>query len=110
VKWNAKEKHWEQPVNLGPRINSEADERSPFLFADILYFSSNNYKGMGGYDIYSSVSGEDGWGKPQNMQYPINSPQDDISIIFEGNKDQGYICSNREGGKGSFDVWRFRPK
>jgi peptidoglycan-associated lipoprotein len=110
VKWNSKEKHWEQAVNLGPRINSEADERSPFLFADILYFSSNNYKGMGGYDIYSSVSGEDAWGKPQNMQYPINSPQDDISIVFEGNKDQGYICSNREGGKGSFDIWKFTPK
>ncbi len=36
---------WKKPVNMGPTINTERDERSPFLHTDskTLYFSSNGH-------------------------------------------------------------------
>ncbi|MFN7014199.1 MAG: hypothetical protein ACK4ON_08030, partial [Bacteroidia bacterium] len=47
---------WKKVENLGPRINTKADEDSPVLFGDgsILYFSSNGHKSIGGFDIFRS--------------------------------------------------------
>jgi peptidoglycan-associated lipoprotein len=102
-------KAWGKPVNLGPKINSSGDEMYPFIHADgSLYFSSNGYLGMGGLDIFKSKAEGKGWSVPENMKYPINSSGDDFGIIFEDEADQGYFTSNREGGKGSDDIYQFK--
>src|ERR1035437_6171799 len=108
--WDAKKKVWGPPVNLGPDINTDGDEFSPFLHDDgTLYFASNAWPGMGGYDIFRAekLAGNNKWGKVENMKYPVNSAADDFAIIFEGEKERGYFTSGRPGGKGLDDIYSF---
>jgi peptidoglycan-associated lipoprotein len=104
-------KAWGQPVNLGPSINTQGDEMYPYMADDdkTLYFSSNYHLGMGGLDIFKAEKAADGkfTKAPENLKYPLNSAGDDFGIIFEGKKMRGYFTSNREGGKGSDDIWSF---
>ena len=104
-------KVWGQPVNLGPSINTQGDEMYPYIADDdkTLYFSSNYHLGMGGLDIFKAEKSADGkfTKAPENLKYPMNSAGDDFGIIFEGKKMRGYFSSNREGGKGSDDIWSF---
>lgn len=106
-----KTKPFEPPVNLGPNINTDGDEMFPYLRNDgTLFYSSNSHKllGMGGLDIYKSEkTGENKWGKPENMKSPINSPADDFGIIYKADKEEGFLSSNRKGGRGDDDIWAF---
>lgn len=100
---------WGTPVNLGPKINTSGDEMYPYIDEDgSLYFASNGWPGMGGLDNFkaSPVGAEAQWENPVNLQYPLNSPQHDFGIIFEG-KNRGYFSSNRMGGKGRDDLYSF---
>lgn len=98
-----------QASNLGKEINSAKDEMFPFLRENgNLYFSSNAPGGMGGMDIYmAEKTGDGAWGHVENVKYPVNSSGDDFSIIFDGSEERGYFTSNRPGGKGEDDIWRF---
>ena len=104
-------KEFGQPVNLGPSINTVGDEMYPYITDDdkTLYFSSNYHLGMGGLDIFKAEKSADGkfTKAPENLKYPMNSAGDDFGIIFEGKKMRGYFTSNREGGKGSDDIYSF---
>lgn len=109
--FDAKTNAWGQPKNLGPTVNTEGNEMYPTVTDDSkrLYFASDYHPGMGGLDIFVAEAGADGkFSKPvENMKYPINSSFDDFGLIFEGKKNRGYLTSNREGGKGSDDIWAF---
>ena len=110
VTWDTKAKKWsDKPINLGPDINTEGNECFPFLHYDgTLYFASDFHPGMGGLDIFrSSSAGQNKWGKPENLMYPINSAGDDFAIVFETDKERGYFTSNRAGGKGGDDIYSF---
>ncbi|MGV9012419.1 MAG: OmpA family protein [Flavobacteriales bacterium] len=98
-----------QATNLGKEINTAKDEMFPFLRENgSLYFSSNAPGGMGGMDIYmAEKTGDGAWGHLENVKYPVNSSGDDFSIIFDGTEERGYFTSNRPGGKGEDDIWRF---
>lgn len=105
---NATGMDWGEPVNVGPSINTAGDEMYPYVHEDgTFYFSSNGHLGMGGLDIFMAIDMGNGNWKIENMKYPINSAADDFSIIFEGTKERGYFSSNREGGKGSDDIYQF---
>ncbi len=107
--YNKKEKKWSPPTNLGSEINTSANEVFPSLHDDgTLYFSSDGHLGMGGLDIFrAEKKGKGEWGSVTNLRYPVNSAGDDFGIIFEGAKERGYFSSNREGTKGSDDIWSF---
>jgi peptidoglycan-associated lipoprotein len=109
--FDAKSNAWGQPKNAGPNVNTEGNEVYPTVSDDNkrLYFSSDYHPGMGGLDIFVAEAGADGkFNKPvENMKYPINSSFDDFGMIWEGKKNRGYLTSNREGGKGSDDIWSF---
>jgi peptidoglycan-associated lipoprotein len=96
-------------ANLGKEINSPKDDMFPFLRENgDLYFSSNIIGGMGGMDIYHAAKTGDGqWGHVENMKYPLNSSGDDFGIMFDGNEERGFFTTNRPGGKGEDDIWRF---
>ena len=104
-------KDFGQPVNLGPSVNTVGDEMYPYITDDdkTLYFSSNYHLGMGGLDIFKVEKSADGkfTKAPENLKSPMNSAGDDFAIIFEGKKMRGYFTSNREGGKGSDDIYSF---
>lgn len=97
------------PTNLGAEINTAKDDMFPFIRQNgALYFSSDGHPGMGAMDIFmAEKTGENAWGQVQNMKSPINSSMDDFAIIFDADNERGYFTSNREGGKGQDDIWRF---
>ncbi len=99
---------WTKPENLGPTINTEGNELFPFIYKDsLLCFSSNGWGGMGGLDVFHSEIKNNSFAKPENQGAPVNSPSDDFGFIFTNAGKNGFFSSNRAGGKGSDDIYRF---
>lgn len=99
---------WSEPKNAGKNINTEEKEVFPFIDKDgNLYFASDGHPGMGGLDLFKAVGRNDSWSKPENLKYPINSSKDDFSIFVVKTDSLGYFSSNRDGGKGSDDIYSF---
>lgn len=100
---------WTRSRNLGDKINTEYNDDGPFIDYDgkTLYFSSQGRKGMGGYDIfrseYDSAKGE--WSDPENLGFPINTPDDDIYFVSTKDGQRGYYASVREDGQGYTDIY-----
>jgi len=99
---------WSSPMNVGAPINSKYDEDAPFIHADgvSLYYSSNNDKSMGGFDIYlSQLNDENKFGDPVNVGYPLNTVDDDVFFILNASGKRGYYSSAIEGGFGEKDIY-----
>ncbi len=104
--------NWYKSKSLGPVINTSGNEDSPFLAYDgkTLYFSSTGHKGYGGYDIFKSVydSLNQEWSIPENLGYPVNTPDDEISFQISQDQRTGYYASVREGGIGYTDIFKVK--
>jgi peptidoglycan-associated lipoprotein len=99
---------WQQPVNMGPQINSAGNERSPMFDGNgVFYFSTDGRPGLGGLDIFQAVKEKGAW-VARNMGVPVNSAQDDFAPAYNGTNTL-YFSSNRTGGKGGDDLYRFTP-
>jgi Tol biopolymer transport system component len=101
---------WAEPVNLGPTINTSANERGTALSADglMLYFHSNRPGGFGGSDIYVSTREmtDDNWGEPVNLGSPVNSSKFESTPFISANGLKLYFRSfRRSGGYGYIDIW-----
>lgn len=97
-----------KPVNIGDVINTPYDEVGVFIHPDgkTLYFSSKGHNTMGGFDIFKSVKDEDGkWSVPENLGYPVNTPEDDVFFVISGSGKHGYFSSVKEGGYGNNDIY-----
>lgn len=97
-------------INLGEKVNTEGDEMFPFFHAggEMLFFSSNGRVGLGGQDVFlAQVKPDLEIGKVMNLGAPINSGADDFSFTINENQTMGYFASNRDGGKGSDDIYSF---
>lgn len=108
TRYDKKSKTWGTPVNAGNKINTEYDEMFPFISTDgTLYFASKGHVGMGGLDIFMAKAATGGgFETPVNMKYPVNTSHDDFAfIVDETTGDRGYLSSDREGGKGSDDIY-----
>lgn len=100
--------NWGNVKNLGPSINTEEDDDAPFIDYDdkTLYFSSVARKGMGGYDIFKSVLDAKGnWSEPENLGYPINTPDNDIFYVHTKDGKRAYYSSVREDALGYEDIY-----
>ena len=89
--------------NLGPEINTSADEMFPTFSPDgTLYFSSTGHPGMGGLDIFRAITDSlTGRWRIENMQSPVNSQGDDFGMTFEpGAPNRGFFSSNRGDARG----------
>jgi outer membrane protein OmpA-like peptidoglycan-associated protein len=98
---------WSVPVNLGVTINSPYDEEGVFISHDnkYLYYASKGHTSMGGFDIFRSARKEDGsWSDPENLGYPLNTPDDEVFYITDRTGSHGYYSAIREGGSGSRDI------
>ena len=101
---------WGEPTPI-TELNTDFDEDSPFLTADgqTLYFSTRGRNSMGGYDIYKSEKVGDKWGTPENLGYPVNSPDDDTYYFMAEDGKSAYMSSFRLGGLGDKDIYIVRP-
>jgi outer membrane protein OmpA-like peptidoglycan-associated protein len=101
---------WSRPVNLGPNINTEAVEFSPFIHNDnqTLYFSSNGWPGFGENDIFYSRKNDKGvWGTPKNLGYPINTSQEESSLFISNDGKKAFFASSTLKGQGGLDLFTF---
>ena len=101
---------WTNPKNLGSAINSNENEKSPYLHTDgkTLFFSSTNFPSLGGFDIfYSRMDSFGNWQEPQNIGYPINTVADEISLFVSTDGNNAYFASNQLDGVGGWDIYSF---
>ncbi|MDG1476041.1 MAG: hypothetical protein P8Q14_02745, partial [Vicingaceae bacterium] len=100
---------WGEAVPFSKNINSQYDEDYPFLHPDgkTLYFSSKGYTSMGGYDVFKSKFNEvtKEWSAPQNLDFPINTPDDDILYISDIENKLAYFASSRASKQGELTVY-----
>ncbi|MDQ6762930.1 MAG: OmpA family protein [Bacteroidota bacterium] len=103
---------WEEPLNLGPEINTPGDESTPFIHADnqTLYFNSNGHDCYSDKpDIFVTRKLPDGkWSKPENLGYPINTIDDEGSLIVAADGKTAYYSSDRSDTKGGLDIYTFQ--
>jgi hypothetical protein len=81
--------------------------------ADLKDYEYRDELGLGGLDIYyvKKVDGEfNEWEEIHNLGAPFNSNKDDIDFVIDKENDQGYFSSNRDVGKGGFDIYHFIQK
>ncbi|WP_111659316.1 OmpA family protein [Olleya aquimaris] len=101
------------PVNLGPDINTEGNEKFPFVAKDsTLYFSSDANLNLGLLDIFETnllkrKRNDTTKVQVNNLGAPFNSPYDDFCFFIDSDTQTGYFSSNREGGKGGDDIYAF---
>ncbi|MDO8366941.1 MAG: OmpA family protein [Saprospiraceae bacterium] len=103
---------WSEPVNLGAGVNTAGNDAFPFIHADnTLYFASDGQAdGKGGFDLYYAIPEGSVWTKPINMGDPFNTGSDDIGLIIDLNKINGYYSSNGAGGQGGDEIFSFHTE
>jgi outer membrane protein OmpA-like peptidoglycan-associated protein len=116
VSFRQSEKVWTSPLNLGPQINSFAQEQTPYLSNDLqtIYFSSNIHGNGRGKDIYfaqrKSQSWED-WTQPQKIGL-ANSIGSELSYtIIDPNSEMAIFTTTQNSeGFGDFMLVKFEAK
>jgi outer membrane protein OmpA-like peptidoglycan-associated protein/Tol biopolymer transport system component len=101
---------WSEPENLGPIINTAADETCPFIHPDnhTLYFNSNGHPGYGMTDLFlSRKDSAQAWGKPLNLGYPINTIDDEGSLVVGADGRSAFYASDRKEKKSGLDIYQF---
>lgn len=101
---------WSEPVNLGPSVNTKGHDAFPFIHADgTLYYSSTGIaSGKGGFDLYAvTPKDESEWGTPKNLGDNFNTTGDDLGLIVDLNKLNGYFTSNAREGAGGDEIFSF---
>ena len=106
--WDKGGSKWSAATNLGSKINTPEDEMFPFIATDgTLYFSSKGHVGMGGLDIFKTKLNGSSWDEPINLKYTANTSSDDFAFISDESGETGFLSSNREGGKGNDDIYKW---
>ena len=97
------------PENLGNTINTEGKETYPYMTSENeIYFASDGHPGLGGLDVFVGKIENDGTiSNIQNVGADINSPKDDFAYIIDPVSRRGYFSSNKDGGQGSDDIYKF---
>lgn len=97
------------PQNLGTSINTEGKETFPYVTSENeIYFASDGHPGLGGLDVFVGNIEDNGTiSNIQNVGSDINSPKDDFAYNIDPVSRRGYFSSNKDGGQGSDDIYKF---
>ncbi|MCD0472729.1 OmpA family protein, partial [Flavobacterium sp. JAS] len=97
------------PVNLGAPVNTEGKETFPYVNDENeIYFSSDGHPGLGGLDVFAGKIADDGTiSNIQNVGADVNSSKDDFAYIIDTKSRKGFFTSNKDGGRGSDDIYKF---
>jgi len=96
---------WTEPVNLGVMINSTGNELFPVVFENDIYYCSNGLVRGVGYDLFRAV-GDEKFENSVQLPPPFNGPNDDLRLCWI-DADNGFLSTNRAGGKGGDDIYKF---
>ena len=102
---------WSRPENLGEAVNTSGDEGCPFMHADneTLYFTSNGHTGYGMTDLFFSKKVNDSsWVVAENLGYPVNTIDDEGSLIVAADGKTAYYASDGADNKGGIDIYSFQ--
>ncbi len=102
---------WSRPENLGEAINTSGDESCPFMHADneTLYFNSNGQPGYGMTDLfYSKKVNDSSWTVAKNLGYPVNTIDDQGSLVVAADGKTAYYASDGTDTKGGLDIYSFQ--
>lgn len=95
--------------NLGQKVNTEGQEMFPFIGdKNNLYFSSDSQLGLGGLDVFFTKEVDGKWASARNVGIPVNSNADDFAFNMNEATGEGFVSSNRSGGKGSDDIYSIK--
>lgn len=98
--------YWDDPVNLGPDVNSTGNESYPFINSEGgLFFSSDGHPGLGGKDIFYTKESGGKWLAPVRLDEPINSQYDDFALIADSVMSEGYFSSKRGN---TVDIYHYK--
>lgn len=101
---------WGPPENIGSTVNTKYDEDYPWLAADgkTLYFASTGHNSMGGFDIFKTVwdQSSNTWSDPENLGYPVNTPDENTVISFTASGRYAYMAAFRDDTYGNLDIYR----
>ena len=99
-----------EPVKLAGYINTDQDEDFPFMAPDgkSFYFCSKGHNSMGGYDVFKSTydKGLDVFGAPVNMDFAVNTPDDDLLYLTDPEGKEACFASGRDSKQGTVHVYR----
>lgn len=100
---------WSPPAPLPAPVNSDANDKAPFLHPDgkTLFFASDRQPGGGGYDLWMTRKDEQGnWSTPENIGAPVNTPQDEHGMVVDIDGKTAFFAGRRPGTK-ALDVLAF---
>ncbi|MEZ4738029.1 MAG: hypothetical protein R2818_01395 [Flavobacteriales bacterium] len=99
-----------EPVKLAGYINTDQDEDYAFMHPDgkSFYFSSKGHNSMGGYDVFRSAydKGLDVFGPPENLDFAVNTPDDDVFYLVDAENKEACFASGRDSEQGKLHVYR----
>ena len=105
---------WSKPQPMPAPVNTEYDDDYPFLHPNgrTLYFSSKGHNSMGGYDVFKTTYDPEtqSWSKPENMEFPINSPDDDILFVTDSLEKTAFFSTGRYSPYGKIDVLKINTE
>ena len=103
---------WGEPQKLPGQVNTDTDEDFPYMHpsGDFLYFSSKGHNSMGGYDVFYSRynPNTNSFGRPENVDFAISSPDDDLFYVVDMEHKNAYFASARQSQNGKLHVYRVR--
>ena len=103
---------WGLPQVLKGDVNTNFDEDYPYMHPDgqYLYFSSKGHNSMGGFDVFRSKYDPDNdmFGKAENMDFAVSSPNDDLFYVVDSLNKNAYFGSNRQSEEGKLFVYKVR--
>lgn len=102
------------PVAISGGVNTPNDEDFPFLHPDnkTFYFSSTGHNSMGGYDVFRSAfdRNQGVFSKPENLDFAVNTPDDDIFYIADSLNNLANFASARSSKQGEMHVYKVEVK
>jgi outer membrane protein OmpA-like peptidoglycan-associated protein len=101
---------WSPAKNLGPTVNSNQSEVSPFFHHkfNVLYFSSNGQPlNFGDFDIYKTYLRDDRWGEPKNIGPLVNGPGSEYYFTIDSKSSRLYYARSEETDVQNLDLHSF---
>jgi hypothetical protein len=103
---------WSEAQKVSGQVNTELDENFAYMHpsGEYLYFCSKGHNSMGGYDVFRSKYDKESqsFGPPDNLDFAISSPDDDLLFVVDSLDKVAYFASSRESEQGKLTVYKVR--